>query len=216
MLYAFSKQDKLLPLSTILGLEIKQVNDPLQLSIKGEISLQEVTCRLANENKAYVAFLYGIPAAFGWMAMDKARIGELNHEFTLPVGHRYLWNFSTLFSFRGLGIYPRLLQSILSSEGQTSDWFWIMHAPENKVSKQGIRKAGFQFIGNISLINGKGIIIDPKESTHTSLEIEHTFGFTHSEEGGANWWNCTSPYLKNRNPQCCCLEDNIACTPGWF
>jgi hypothetical protein len=216
MLYIFSKQDTLFPLSTIQGLEINQVEDPLLLSIMGEISLQEATSRLANDNKAYVAFLDGVPTAFGWMAMGKARIGELNHEFILPVGHRYLWNFRTLYTFRGLGIYPRLLQSILSTEGQTSECFWIMHAPENKASGQGIRKAGFKFIGKISVVKDKTPFMEAKESRDKSLEIQHTFGFDQTDEGGTNCWNCTSPYLKNRKPECCCLEENIECSPDLF
>jgi hypothetical protein len=206
MLYIFSRQDTLLPLSTIQGLEIKQVDDPLLLSIMGEISLQEATSRLASDNKAYVAFLDGVPAAFGWMAMGKARIGELNHEFILPVGHRYLWNFRTLSTFRGLGIYPRLLQSILSNEGQTSDCFWIMHAPENKASRQGIRKAGFEFIGKISVVKDKNPFMEAKESRHKSLEVQHTFGLTKQMKAGLIAGIHTSPYLKNRIPQCCCLE----------
>src|SRR4028118_718183 len=113
MLYSFTKQDKLPHLPAIKGLEIRYVDDPLLLSIIGNISLQEATYRLANDNKAYVAYFDGIPAAFGWMAMGKARIGELNHQFILPPGHRYLWNFRTLLEFRGLGIYPRLLQGIV-------------------------------------------------------------------------------------------------------
>ncbi len=216
MLYNFSKQDRLLPLSTIQGLEIKQVDDPLLLSIIGEISLQEATGRLANDNKAYVGFLHGIPAAFGWMAMGKARIGELNHEFILPLGHRYLWNFRTLSTFRGFGIYPRLLQMILSTEAKTSDCFWIMHAPENKSSERGIRKAGFQFIGNITLLKDSNVIIDAKVSTDELAELLDTFGFNQSDEKGANCWNCSSPYLKNRKPHCCCLEEKIECTPGLF
>jgi hypothetical protein len=91
-----------------------------------------------------------------------------------------------------------------------------MHAPENKASGRGIRKAGFQFVGKISVVKDKSPIMEAKESTHKSLEIEHTFGFNQLDEGGANCWNYTSPYLKNRIPQCCCLEDNIECTPGLF
>ena len=76
MLYSFTKQDKLPHLAAIKELEIRHVDDPLLLSIIGSISLQEATYRLANANKAYVAYFDGIPAAFGWMAIGKARISE--------------------------------------------------------------------------------------------------------------------------------------------
>jgi hypothetical protein len=216
MLYSFTKQDKLPHLPAIKEMEIRHVDDPLLLSVIGSISLQEATYRLANANKAYVAYFDGIPAAFGWMAMGKARIGELNHEFILPPGHRYLWNFRTLLEFRGLGIYPRLLQGIVFAEVKRSECFWIMHAPENKASESGIRKAGFSFRGHISLINGNEVIINHKGSSRELSDIVESFGFSQSNENQASCWNCSSPYVKNKTAECCCLEDNIACSHQGF
>jgi hypothetical protein len=216
MLYSFTKNDQLPHLSAIKGLEINHVDDPLVLSIIGNISLQEAIHRLANDNKAYVAYVDGIPAAFGWMAMGKAKIGELNHEFILPLGHRYLWNFRTLIQFRGLGIYPRLLQRIISTEIEKAECFWIMHAPENKASASGIRKAGLSFMGNISLVKGNQVIIDPNGSTHELADMIDSFGFRQSHQGQASCWNCSSPYIKNRRSECCCVADNMACSHQGF
>jgi hypothetical protein len=216
MLYSFTKNNKLPHLPAINRLEIRLVEDALLLSVIGSISLQEATYRIANDNKAYVAYYDGIPAAFGWMAMGKARIGELNHEFILPLGHRYLWNFRTLLHFRGLGIYPRLLQEILFREITNSECFWIMHAPENKASASGIRKAGFSFIGNIALKNGLEAIINYNERACELSDIIDSFGFNQSYEGEASCWNCSSPYIINRRSQCCCIEDNIACSHQGF
>src|SRR5690606_3832037 len=162
MLYSFQKQDELPPLAPLHGLEISEVDHSPFLSAITQIPEEEAINRLANDHRAYVAFLNNIPAAFGWLASGKARVGELNHEFILPSGHRYLWNFRTLLDFRGIGIYPQLLQQIILAEQPKADCFWIMHAPENKASQRGIQKAGFQLIGKVSLVNGSEVIFDPE------------------------------------------------------
>ena len=99
---------------------MEESTDILMLSIIGNSTIEDVTKRLANDNKAFVAFINNLPAAFGWMARDNANIGELNHEFILPAGNRYLWNFRTLEAYRGLGIYPALLQPAASLRKQVS------------------------------------------------------------------------------------------------
>src|SRR5262249_35635739 len=49
--------------------------------------------------------------------------------------------------WRGLGIYPRLLQAILAREAGEAQRFWIGHVRENRASGRGIVKAGFGTIG---------------------------------------------------------------------
>ncbi|WP_224996220.1 GNAT family N-acetyltransferase [Cesiribacter sp. SM1] len=212
MLYYFTKQDELSPLPTVQGLEIQEVDDPRLMSVLGQISLEEARKRFANEHKAYVAYLHQVPAAFGWMAMGKARIGELNHEFILPLSHRYLWNFRTLPDFRGLGIYPQLLQYIIASEKAHSDCFWIMHAPENNASQRGIRKAGFKLVGKVSVVEGSEVIFTEEGDEVALHDALDTFSFIKSEKQAASCWNCSSPYLVNRKKECCCKSDNRECT----
>lgn len=157
MLYAFNTTVKLTPLTQLEDLAIREVDSPLLMSILGEITLAEATSRFAEDNKAYVAYIKEIPAGFGWMAMGKAVVGELN-EFILPLQHRYLWNFRTLPDFRCLGIYPRLLQHIIQSEQKQADCFWIMHAPENTASAKGIENAGFNFVSSVSIMNETEVV----------------------------------------------------------
>lgn len=178
--------------------------------------MEEAINRLANDHRAYVAFLHKIPAAFGWVASGKARVGELNHEFILPLGHGYLWNFRTLQEFRGLGIYPQLLQQIILTEQPKTESLWIMHAPENTASQRGIQKAGFQLIGKVSVVNGNEVIFDPEGNSLELHEVLETFGFTTSEEQQASCWNCSSPFLKNRRQECCCSTADKECTRNLF
>lgn len=216
MLYSFTKQDKLGQLPVLNGLEVRENDDPMFMSVLGEISVEQASIRLANDNKAFVAYFNNVPAAFGWVAMGKARIGELNHEFILPPKHRYLWNFRTLPEFRGLGIYPLLLQHILTTEQNKSDCLWIMHAPENKASQRGITKAGFRLVGKVSVVNGNEVIFDSEGNSVELNDVLDTFGFTKSDEPQATCWNCSSPYLLNRKATCCCSTNNEECSQRLF
>ena len=69
----------------------------------------EIQRRFDTGHRAYVAWRDGASAAWGWVATRTANIGELGSSFTIPAGERYLWNFVTLPTHRGQGIYPRLL-----------------------------------------------------------------------------------------------------------
>ena len=90
MLYYFDETVSLSRLLPIDEVEYSEESDISLLSVICRIPAKEVIRRLANDHKAFVAYHEGIPAAFGWMAMGKARIGELDHDFVLPIGHRYL------------------------------------------------------------------------------------------------------------------------------
>lgn len=119
-------------------------------------SIEEMSSRYAAGHRAYVAVIDGQPAAWGWVATRTADIGELGARLTLNENERYLWNFVTLPSYRGLGIYPRLLQAIVSAESVDAERFWIGYAPENHASGAGIRKGGFVTAAEMSFdANGR-------------------------------------------------------------
>jgi len=183
----------------------------LLLSIISQTSREEVVKRLANDNKAFVAWINNIPAAFGWMARDQAVIGELNHTFILPPGNRYLWNFRTMEAHRGRGIYPALLQYILKQGDPDAERFWIIHAPENQASLKGIRKAGFEYVGKLYTgADGQAAIESGEASASFREELEY-MDIKISEGTAASCWNCSSPYLKKRNPDCCCQASGVKC-----
>jgi hypothetical protein len=218
MLYRFTSQNHLEPLSPLQDLEIKETDNALLLSILGKISLGEATRRLANDHKAYVAWYRNIPVAFGWMAMGKAFIGELNHTIILPLGHRYLWNFRTDEQFRGMGIYSRILQYIIGTESVHSECFWILHAPENESSEKGIIKAGFQFAGQVSVRNINEVIFGKADSDIQNylLDVEQTLGFKNSSDTQATCWKCSSPYLAHKKTECCCTSKDNVCNQQLF
>lgn len=211
-LYTYNTKDVLPDLPPIKGLHIEVSTDINLLMELGEISRKAVLDRFANNHIAFIAFLNGVPAAFGWMARSQAFIGELNQLIVLPEGNRYLWNFRTVTAFRGKGIYPALLQFILKYEAIRADQFWIIHAPENRSSRNGIVKAGFQYVGNLMVIPGGQTGFKPASITIDETHLIQSLGFTPIQEVEASCWNCNSPYLKKRSATCCCEKRNEICT----
>jgi ribosomal protein S18 acetylase RimI-like enzyme len=209
-LYTLPTHEVSIHFPTPKGVSIcESIDIDLLTSLSGASTLN-ILQRLANDHKAFVAFYNNKPAGFGWVASGKAIIGELNHELVLPPAHRYLWNFKTLEQFRGLGIYPALLQYIIQLESATAKQFWIIHAPENQASQRGIEKAGFRYVGKLFYSHNQTTI----ESTPVS--ISHTqhldyMNITISPERPVSCWNCSSPFLKKRKPYCCCHSESKTC-----
>jgi GNAT superfamily N-acetyltransferase len=125
-------------------------DDTGMLAALTNLEVAEVQRRLDEGHRPYVARLDDQPVAYGWIATQKAHVGELDLTITLSRANRYLWDFATLPLWRGKGIYPRLLQAILAMEPATVEQFWIIAAPENRASSAGISKAGFTSIAHLS------------------------------------------------------------------
>lgn len=143
-------------LTPLEGLAVARVADAATMAALQGHAHRTIEDRFAAGHRAYVARLEGEPAAWGWVATRTAVIGELKIRFSVPSGERYLWNFVTRPAFRGRGIYPRLLHHIVRMEGPEAERFWIIHAPENRASGSGIRKAGFTTGGEISFDAANG------------------------------------------------------------
>jgi hypothetical protein len=143
-------QDARPKLPPIHGLEVRPLEDNLMLAALAGLTPDEVAQRRAGGHRPYVGYLTGLPIAYGWVASRRASIGELNLEFGLPAGSRYLWDFATLPAFRGLGVYPHMLNAIVERESPPATRLWIIHAPENLPSGLGIARAGFEVVAELS------------------------------------------------------------------
>jgi GNAT superfamily N-acetyltransferase len=137
-------------LAPLAGLVVRRERNASVMATLQRRSQSDIQRRFDAGHRAYVAFLHDAPAAFGWVATESAEIGELASTFAIPRGERYLWNFVTLESYRGLGIYPRLVDAIVRAESREAARFWIAYAPENHASGSGIRKAGFTALAELS------------------------------------------------------------------
>jgi GNAT superfamily N-acetyltransferase len=134
----------------LAGLVIEREHDATVMAALQDRTRDEITRRFDGDHRAYVARMNGDSAAWGWVATRTADIGELGTTFDIPPRNRYLWNFVTLPSHRGKGIYPRLLDGIVRAESSEAEQFWIAYAPENRASGSGIVKAGFVTIAELS------------------------------------------------------------------
>jgi GNAT superfamily N-acetyltransferase len=151
MPFATRHRDDTMPALPILGsLQVSREMDAEHMAMLQGRTVEEITRRFDAGHRAYVARLDGVSAAWGWVATRSANIGELGATFAIPRDERYLWNFVTLPSHRGLGIYPRLLQAIVRAELTDAERFWIAYAPENHASGAGIAKAGFTTLAEMS------------------------------------------------------------------
>jgi GNAT superfamily N-acetyltransferase len=151
MSFATRHRDDPMPaLSELHSLSATRVVDAARMALLQGTGVDEIARRFDEGHRAYVAHLNHAPAAWGWVATRTASIGELGTTFTVPEGERYLWNFVTLPLYRGLGVYPRLLQAIVRAESGEAERFWIAYAPENHASGAGITKAGFVALADMS------------------------------------------------------------------
>ena len=116
------------------------------------LPVRTVGARIQSGNRPYVAWVGSTPVAYGWSARTAAEVGEYRLAFRVPRANRYLWDFATLPSWRGRGIYPRLLQAIMARE-RDAQRFWIIHLPENMASERGIRSAGLRAVGELASLS---------------------------------------------------------------
>jgi GNAT superfamily N-acetyltransferase len=171
------------------GLAVHREIDPSVMARLQGRGLPEIQERFDRGHRAYVATMDGTPAAWGWVATSSATIGELEASFAVPSADRYLWNFVTLAAFRGRGIYPRLLDAIVTAESVEGEHFWIAYAPENHASGTGIMKAGFVLVADLSFDRaGRPVVRDIREGGGDAAS--RLLGLPSITEAVAQCWKC--------------------------
>lgn len=138
-------------------------------------SLQTIVTRFQKGNRFYLAFIRGIPVAYGWAATQEGSLSALQFTFALPAGNCYLHSFRTLPEWRGQGIYPHLLQFILHQES-SFERFWIGYLPDNSASGRGISKAGFHTVSDL-VVTGNRVcgltLFESSERALASVDVFH-------------------------------------------
>lgn len=217
MSFATRHRDDPMPrFSPLPGLIVRQEHDPQVMAVLQGRDVAQMRARFADGHRAYLALRNGEPAAWGWVATRTATIGELGATFAIPAGHRYLWNFVTRPAYRGLGIYPRLLEHILRAESSDAERFWIAWAPENHASAAGIRKSGFRAVAELSFdrdgrpaVRGTDGVLGGVAATVVGLPV--------AAAPLAPCWKCIragkSADRACREGRCCCdyQEPAVAC-----
>jgi GNAT superfamily N-acetyltransferase len=191
-------------LSALPGLTVRQECDAAAMAALQGRAESEIAARFEAGNRAYVATKDGEPAAWGWVATRSAAIGELGAEITIAPDERYLWNFVTLKAFRGMGIYPRLLQAIVRAESATAARFWIAYAPENHASGAGIGKAGFVPVAELSFDRAQRPALQSMR-TGGAEEASRMIGLPIATGSLTKCWRCARTGRANMscNPDTC-------------
>lgn len=176
-------------MSAIPGLAVHRELDSAAMAALQQRTVSEIEARFDAGHRAYVAMMDGVPAAWGWVATSSATIGEVKASFAVASTERYLWNFVTLPAFRGRGIYPRLLESIIASESIEGERFWIAYAPENHASGVGIQKAGFALVAELSFdVQGRAVVKDIQAGGGES--VSRLLGLPATQDVIAQCWKC--------------------------
>jgi hypothetical protein len=156
--YSWWHADPSTHLADLPGFDVEIAADYQLIADLARLDLAEVLGRVRAGHRPYLAHLGSLPVAYGWSAARRASIGELGLEFAVPAGNRYLWDFATLASWRGMGIYPRLLHAIVGRESLAATRFWIGHVEDNYASMRGIIKAGFGAAGATERRDGRQLL----------------------------------------------------------
>jgi hypothetical protein len=198
--------DEMSQLETLHGLTVATAADDEVLAAVNHIGVAEVLARRSSGHRAYIASMNGVPAAYGWVATQRASIGELKLDFAIPQGERYLWDFATVPNWQGYGIYPRLLQAILRAEGVSASRFWIIYAPENLPSGAGMQKAGFAPVGQLSFRRDGSVVLVPLGPVDRAQQSAALLGVPFVEGEVSPCWRCVEKLV------CSCLHDPAQCT----
>ena len=202
------RDDSIAEMPSLPQLSTWRETDPAVMARLQGKRIADMAHRFELGHRAYVACWNDEPAAWGWVATREAEIGELRLRFAIPAGERYLWNFVTLPSHRGLGIYPRLLDAIVNAESSDSERFWIAYAPENRASGSGIRKAGFVTVAELSFdMTGKPAlqIVEPDEVAAAKM-----FGVPMSDDLSA-CWRCARAAAATHSTETSCATTKSCC-----
>jgi hypothetical protein len=184
--------DVLPTLAPLPGFHVEASRDePLIAQVTG-LDPAQVRERLIGGHQPYLAYIAAAPVGYGWLAQQTAEIGELGLRFTLPPAQRYLWDFATLPAWQGYGIYPRLLQAILTQQTLPVERVWIIYAPENTPSGAGMNKAGLLVAGQLSFDRDGRVGLAPLGTTERAPAGAALLGIPIIESVLAPCWSCGS------------------------
>lgn len=133
-----------------------------------------VTARLARGDELFGWISDETIVSFGWVAYRDRCVGPVSLKDS--PGRVFLYNFFTVTSHRGRGLYPALLLAMRSTLGREgASEFLIDVNVRNTASARGIAKAGFVSIGRIGFFTFLDRWRLPVERTVRSPVVEHLF-----------------------------------------
>lgn len=174
LLWTWWRGDRLASLPPLASFRVTTSPTEAVLAALTGLTATEVAARIEAQHQPYIAWIERTPVAYGWCASARAIFGAPPVTFDVPPGNRYLKDFATLPSWRGCGIYPRLLQAIIATE-TGADRFWILHRHDNCASARGIEKAGFTRVAHIHFLEGGGLGLVSTKATERCVDASQVF-----------------------------------------
>jgi GNAT superfamily N-acetyltransferase len=173
--HAWWRGDPLPALPGLSDLSIFPSDDVRTLAQLLAIDAREIEERMRRGDRPWLARIAGAVVGWGWSAAAELSIGELGISRPIPPGNRYLWDFFTVPPWRGRGIYPRLLQAIVSREVD-ADRFWLGHDLDNAASARGVAKSGFRQAGVLYRRENETFVLVPSEPLDRAVAAASLFG----------------------------------------
>jgi hypothetical protein len=192
------------------NLTIKKEFDVTALASLMNLDAENIERRFREGNEVWVARFEDEPVSFGWLGRRTARIGELSKEIELLRGDAYLWNFRTLEPYRGRGYYVQLLRTILYAEIKNSKRIWIISAPENQSSFNGIIKAGFKPVGDIMFDYKNEVVLLASSADERTQAGADLLQLPITTTTVRPCWRCASKAMK-KEASCDCYENHLPC-----
>lgn len=174
------------------------------------LEVQNIEKRFQEGNEAWVVKLEEKPVSFGWLSRGRVHIGELSKEIEVPKRNAYLWNFRTLEPYRGRGYYAQLLSTILDAEEKISERIWIISAPENQSSFNGIIKVGFKPIGDIMFSYKDEVVLLANSVNERAQAGADLIQIPITTSSVRPCWRCASKAMK-KEASCTCHENQLPC-----
>ncbi|WOK09283.1 hypothetical protein RT717_11600 [Imperialibacter roseus] len=209
-LFTFWRGDVHAAPGTTNNLSIQKEWDTTTLATLMKLEPQAIARRFQEGNEAWVVRLEAEHVSFGWLGRGRVRIGELSREVDVPQGNAYLWNFRTLEAYRGRGYYVQLLRTMVEAEAAISHRLWIISAPENQSSYNGIMKAGFQPVGDLMFDHKNEVVLQAgfvDERTQAGAELIQV---PINATAVRPCWRCASKAMK-KEAACDCYENQRPC-----
>jgi GNAT superfamily N-acetyltransferase len=173
--HAWWRGDPLPALPCLSDLSIFPSDDARTVAQLLAIDAREIEERMSRGHRPWLARIAGAVVGWGWSAAEELSIGELGISRPIPPGNRYLWDFFTVPPRRGGGIYPRLLQTIVSRDVH-ADRFWLGHDLDNAASARGVAKSGFCEAGVLYRRQNATFVLVPSEPLDRAIAAASLFG----------------------------------------
>jgi hypothetical protein len=175
LFHAWWRGDPLPEFSPLTDLELFPAVDVGLIATLRNNDPRRLEYRVRQGHRPWLATITGKPVGYGWVSSGELTIDELGLSVVMQSGSRYLWDFFTIRSWRGNGIYPRLLQSIIKHESAAGR-FWIGHDLSNIASAHGIAKAGFCEVGAVYRSSEGELVMTCSGEFHRASAASNQFG----------------------------------------